>query len=131
MYNNTFRDLDLSKIKLTLKIEIEDTDTVNIKVVFVKHECLNKPNYGILRDYGIDFTVWTSSSFLFDERQLRLPDGKNINSVLNTSFKFKNEIERKDTLKKLYTTLHKWSNKNSEYKEKGEVVLDEEYWYVL
>lgn len=126
-----FRDIDLSKVKLSLKIELSDNDLVKIKIVFVKPDCLNKSNYGIFRDYELDYTVWTSSSFLFDARQLRLPDNRNINLSLKSSCKFSSETHRKESLKKLYTTLHKWSNNISEYKDKGEVILDDEYWYVL
>lgn len=131
MSKNTFKSIKINDIKLSLKIEFEKENSVKINLITVKQDSLNKDNFGICRDYEEDFSVWSHSSFLFDERQLRLPDEKNLKSSLCTIYKFDNEEQKKKTLKKLYNTLHYWSNKNSNYKDAGEVVLDDEYWYVL
>lgn len=127
----SFRDVDLSKVKLSLKIDLIDNNAVNIAIIIIKGEILKKENFGIFRDYDKDFSVWSSSSFLFDYRQLRLPDIKHVGTQLKTHAVFKDDEQRKVTLEKLYTSLHKWSNKISDYGDEGKVILDEEYWYVL
>lgn len=131
MSKKTYKNLNINDIKMTLKFDFQKDNTVQIKILFIKQECLNKDNFGIYRNYDDDFSVWTMGEFLFDERQLRLPDLKNLKGDVSTSFKFKNEEQKKITMKKLYSALHYWSNKISDYKDGGEVVLDDEYWYVI
>lgn len=131
MSKKTFRNVNINEIKLSLKFEFEKENNIKVKIIFVRQEYLKKDNFGIYRDYENDFSVWTCGTFLFDERQLRLPDVDNIKSTVTTSFTFKNEEQKKETLKKLYSALHHWSNKNSDFKDAGEVVLDDEYWYVI
>lgn len=131
MSKKTAKDVDLNKIKLSLKFDFKKENTVQVKIILVKEDFLKKENYGIYRDYKTDFSVWSFGEFLFDDRQLRLPDIRNVSENLSSSFKFENEQKVKETLKKLYTTLHHWSNINSDFRDQGEVIMDEEYWYVL
>ena len=125
------KDLNIKDIKLSLKFEFRKNNEVDIKLVFIKQTCLKYEQFGIYRDYEKDFSVWTCNTFLFDDRQLRLPDEKNIDSNMKTTCVFRDEEHKRQTLKNLYGALHNWSNKNSGFKDKGEVVLDDEYWYVL
>jgi hypothetical protein len=131
MKKKTFKDININEVKLSLKFKFISDDTVNIKLFFVQQKCLKKEHFGIYRDFENDFSVWSYGTFLFDERQLRLPDLKNLKGDVSTSFKFKNEEQKKITMKKLYSALHYWSNKISDYKDGGEVVLDDEYWYII
>lgn len=131
MKKKTFKDININEVKLSLKFKFISDDTVNIKLFFVQQKCLKKEHFGIYRDFENDFSVWSCGTFLFDERQLRIPDEKNIDGSIQSTCKFRDEKHKRDTLKKLYSALHHWSNKNSDFTDKGEVILDDEYWYVL
>ena len=131
MSKKTFRNINIADIKLSLKFDFKEENNVEIKIIFVKQDYLKKEKFGIYRDYANDFSVWIFDTFVFDDRQLRLPNIDNVHTSFTTKYKFKSEEQKKETLKKLYSALHHWSNKNSDFKEPGEVVLDDEYWYVI
>lgn len=124
-------NVDLTKVILSLKVELKKDSDVNISIVMFKEHLLKKENFGIYRDFEKDFTVWISSNFIFDDRQLRLPGKNYINSTLKCKRVFYSDIERKKTLEKLYTTLQHWASKMSNFSTNGQVVLDDEYWYVM
>ena len=90
----------------------------------------NNNNKFFYKDPKLNFTVWSKSTFFFDDKQLRLPQMDSINSGFKFTYKFESESKRKNTLHKLYKTLNNWSNLYFHDDTSNRVTLDEEYWYI-
>ena len=130
MYSKPDNDINLLKLKLCLNIELKNDNGINISIITIKDDILKRQDSGMYQDFTNDFTVWRYSEFMFDERQLRLPERKHL--VYGKVIKkfFPNNNSRKKTLKKLYNALHMWSKVNSDFNDKGKVIIDGKYWCV-
>jgi hypothetical protein len=134
--------------KMVLKICLEGKSSVRITIASINKDFIRKKgknDYFFFQDEDCKFTIWSTQDFIFNERQLRLPDDQNLCENIVYLHEFKHDIERYEVLKKLYITLRGWSremdrqlknytfnnflqNSNKKYNNKVTVVGD--YWYV-
>ena len=125
-------------MKLQLKVELFGFQSVQITLVYICDEALKdhttKDNKIFQDDNGI--TIWSFSDFIFDNRQIRLPQRNQVLTRLKHSHQFKSEEERYEVLKKFYSTLTKWSlntkmfpNTNTDIKKR--IIINQEYWCVI
>lgn len=126
-----------SSPKLVLKINLEGKSAVKIQLVavnkdFIKTDKTN--NYNYYKDIDKDFVIWSTQDFIFNERQIRLPDELNLTEEMVCTYDFKHDIERYDTLKKMYQTLQVWSQEMDQFfrimKKKDRVIVEGDYWYI-
>ena len=127
-----------SGAKIVLKVELCGSCSTNIQLVSINKDYVKKENSNDFKYYKneiYDFVLWSTQDFIFDNRQLRLPDEKNIKKVMSHTHIFSNDKERYAALKKLYNTLGEWAKTidisngivSSNWKK---IILAGEYWFV-
>ena len=125
-------------MKLQLKVELIGFKSVIMTLVYICDEALRDPttreNKIFCDDNGI--TIWSFSDFIFDNRQIRLPQRNQVLTRLRHSYQFKTEEERYEVLKKFYQSLNRWSldttlfpNTNTDIKER--ITINKNYWCVI
>jgi len=125
-----------SSPKLVLKINLEGKSAVKIQLVavnkdFIKTDKTN--NYNYYKDIDKDFVIWSTQDFIFNERQIRLPSENHIKEEMVFTYNFKHDMERYDTLKKMYDTLIDWSFQMDMFSTKtknNDIVVTGDYWFV-
>lgn len=125
-------------MKLHLGVKLIGDKIVEMTIVYICDEAIKeqwtKENKIFQDDNGI--TIWSFSDFIFDNRQIRLPQKNMVLSRLKHKHQFRSEEERYEVLKKFYTTLTKWSlntkmfpNTNTDIKKR--VIMIDDYWTVI
>ena len=125
-------------MKLQLGIKLIGDKTVEMTLVFICDEALKDhrtTDNKIFQD-GNGIIIWSFSDFLFDNRQIRLPQRNRVLDKLKHQHKFKTEKERYEVLKKFYHTLNKWSlntkmfpNTNTNITQR--VTINQGYWCII
>lgn len=132
----------LSNLKITpkivLKVQFLGEYSTRIELMLVNKEYIKKlgtNDFQYYRNGTYDFILWSTQNFIFDKRQIRLPDEMNLMKNMSHVHIFRNNKERYDTLKNMYKTLERWSIHVDSirgikpiYDKK--VKLDGEFWYV-
>jgi len=125
-------------MKLQLGVKLIGDKTVRMTIVYICDEAMTnhtiKDNKIFQDDNGI--TIWSFSDFIFDNRQIRLPQRNKVLTRLKHTHQFKSEEDRYETLKKFYHTLNKWSlntkmfpNTNTSITKRVNIYND--YWYII
>lgn len=131
---------ELNPIKLVLNVTLGSNSSVKLQLIRIHKDYVKKietNDYMYYRNEAAGFIVWGTQDFLFDNRQLRLPDERNISEIMEYTYVFSNDQERYNTLKKMVETLDKWSqymdytNDKVYDKVTNNVVLTGDYWYVI
>ena len=123
--------------KLVLKIQFIDISSIKMDLVFLNKKYIkneNENNYQYFKNNIDDYILWSAQDFIFDKRQIRLPDETNLSKVMTHVCIFENHKEKYHTLKKLYNTLTSWSEYDDDviYSDKKEKIkLKGKYWYVF
>lgn len=127
--------IDINLTKAIFRIEfIKNTHNVTLHLVSVNKEYLyniKDNNYKLFRNNDIDYSIWSCSEFLFERYQLRLPSITYMDSKVSSTCYFNSEESKKTSLRKLYVTLHGWGDSFSKDNKLTEVIMDDEYWYVM
>ena len=126
-------------MKLQLKVDLIGEKSVEITLIFVSEEAmLNEWNTDnkIYQDKEKDITIWSFSQFIFDERQIRIPQRNRLFERLKHEHKFKSDQERYETLKKYYYALNMWAlntklfpNTNTDITNR--VIINDNHWSVI
>ena len=122
--------------KMVLKINLEGISAVKMQLVAINKDCVKSKkdnNYNYYKDIDSEFVIWSTQDFVFNERQIRLPDELNIKDLMVFTHKFKHDMERYDTLKKMYDTLIDWSFQMDMFSTKtknNDIVVTGDYWFV-
>lgn len=124
--------------KMVLKVKFQGKFSVSIDLVSINKDYVKKPrinNYMYYENKDNKFVLWSTQDFIFDERQIRLPDENNIADVMSHTHIFPNDKARYATLKKLYNTLNGWSKSDDLQKgrfvnKENRIVLAGDYWFV-
>jgi len=128
---------NLRLAKLILKVNFEGKSSAKIQLISIHTDFVRKSNTNDFMFYkNDDFVIWSTQDFLFDERQIRLPDELNICAEMAHTYIFSHDQARYETLKKMYDTLNKWSQR-VDYMQgrvnlqcQNKVVMAGDYWYV-
>ncbi|MFW6226128.1 MAG: hypothetical protein ACOC3V_04150 [bacterium] len=131
--------LDNSPIKLVLIVELINEKTAKIRISSINKDFVRKytdNDFMYHRDSKTDFIIWSAQDFIFDRRQLRLPDEKNIKDNMVHIYNYHSEKDRYESLKKMYKTLENWSktidyNRKIRLKKKQHIISTGKYWYVM
>lgn len=129
--NVTFENIDIHKIKFTLEFEFLTNRSLKIKVYYINKECLKKENFIRYNNDRENMIIWSFGKFLIDRRQLCLPGWNDKVNQPTCTVGFRNEKEMKDTLRKIYLNLLTWSGLNSKGEHDGNILLNNDHWYVL
>ena len=124
--------------KIVLKIQLHGEFSTNIELISINKDFVKKNNsndFKYYRNNFNDFVLWSTQDFIFDNRQLRLPDEKNIKEKMEHTHLCNSDKERYAILKKLYNTLEDWSkmvdmNKGVYVGNKKKVIIAGDYWFV-
>lgn len=124
--------------KIVLKVKFRGRFSVSIDLVSIKKDYVkksNRNNYMYFRHEYSDFVLWSTQDFIFDDRQIRLPDEKHITKHMTHTHVFPSDAARYATLKKMYSTLENWSKVDDMKKgvfagKKCRVILKGNYWYI-
>ncbi len=125
-------------MKLQLKVELFGFTSVKMTLVYICDEAIKDQNVRENKIFEDDngITIWSFSDFIFDNRQIRLPQRNMVLSRLKHCYTFKSEEERYEVLKKFYESLTRWSlntkmfpNTNTDIKRR--IVINQNYWNVI
>ena len=124
-------------MKLQLKVELLKNKIAKITIIYACDEALANNNKQMNKLFIEDnITIWSFSDFIFDDRQIRLPEKRKILRKLSHKHQFKSENERYQTLKKFYKVLNKWSldtslfpNTNTDIEKR--IRIANGYWIVI
>jgi len=124
--------------KIVLKIQLQGEHSTTIELVSVNKDFVKKDksnDYKYYKNEIYDFVLWSQQEFIFDDRQLRLPDEKNIKETMLHTHICSNDKQRYTTLKKLYNTLEDWSkmidmNRGVYVGNKKKVIIAGDFWFV-
>jgi hypothetical protein len=123
--------------KMVFKVKFDSDFSVNIQLVSINKDYVKNPkenNYMYYKDKDANFVLWSTQDFIFDERQIRLPDESNITDVMSHTHVFPNDKARYATLKKMYNTLQNWSKSEDMikgvYVKTNKIVLAGDYWFI-
>jgi len=124
--------------KMVLKVRFRGEFSVRIDLVSINKEYIKKSgtnDFMYYKNNTYDFVLWSTQDFIFDDRQLRLPDEKNITDFMYHTHLFVSDKERYSVLKKIYNTLEDWSknddiNKGRFMGDRKRIVFAGDYWFV-
>jgi len=124
--------------KMVLKVKFLGKFSVSIDLVTINKKYVKKPGTNDFMYYESetnDFVIWSTQDFLFDNRQIRLPDELNLSDPMSHIHVFGSDTERYSTLKKMYSTLETWSKVDDMKRgvfvgKKKKVVLAGDFWYI-
>jgi hypothetical protein len=124
--------------KVVLKVKFQGTGGVYMELVSINKDYVKKEksnDYKYFKNDIYDFVLWSTQDFIFDNRQLRFPDEKNVKQLMSHTHKFGSDKERYATLKKLYNTLEYWSRSMDITQgvlstKTKRVILAGDYWFV-
>jgi hypothetical protein len=98
-------------MKLKLKVELIGDRALTITIIYIADEAMMGGSYidrKVYTNYGV--TIWSFSDFIFDIRQIRLPEnGNRITKGAQFSHTFISDKERYGTMKKYYHVLNEWA----------------------
>ncbi len=98
-------------MKLKLKVELIGDRELLMTIISIADEAMMGNSYidrKVYTNYGI--TVWSFSDFIFDNRQIRLPENENrITKGAQFTHTFISDKERYETMKKYFHVLNEWS----------------------
>ncbi len=124
-------------MKLKIRLDLIGQKSLRITLVNICDEALKDSSSidnKIFMFGGI--TIWSFSDFVFDFRQIRLPQRNKLIDKPYHICHFKSDKERYETLKKYYITLNRWAlntrlfpNTNTVIKKR--VIIDDKYWTVI
>lgn len=125
--------------KMVLKIRFVGQSSVKMQLVSINKDYVKKKhsnNFNYFQDPGNEFVVWSTQDFVFNERQIRIPDEEHIEELMIHTHEYKHDMERYDALKKMYITLQNWADEMdfrtpyyiSEGKQK--VIVAGDYWFI-
>ena len=124
---------------MVLKVQLSGLASAKIELVSVKkiyiNDIINK-NFMYNTDEINDFVIWSTQDFIFNERQLRLPDNTNIKKTMVHTHKFIHDQDRHDCLKKMYDALNRWSKTQDFVKfnktppDINKLLICGDYWFV-
>jgi len=123
--------------KLILKVKFQGKFSVNIELVSINKNYVKRidsNDHMYYKNETYDFVLWSTQNFIFDNRQIRLPDEMNIAPLMTHTHIFGSDKERYATLKKMYNTLKDWSRtddmKKGKFTGKKRIVFSGDYWFV-
>ena len=122
-----------------LKVQLQGLASAKIELVsvnkaYVKGTTTN--NFMYCTDEFNGFVIWSTQDFIFNERQLRLPDNTNIEKTMMHTHKYKHDEDRHDSLKKMYDALNRWSKIQDFVKfnktptDMNKLLVSGDYWFV-
>jgi len=125
-------------MKLILKVDILGNTSVKMTIVQIAHEAIKRTqsiDSLIFKDNDCDIIIWSWQDFVFDERQIRLPQENKMMKMTHTQH-FKSDKERYETLKKYYYLLNKWALNtrmfpNTDTDIKNRVRINGNFWQVI
>jgi len=125
--------------KMVLKIKLVGTSSVKMQLVSINKNYVKTPNsnnFNFFQDEENDFVIWSTQDFVFNDRQIRIPDENNIKDLMIHTHDYDHDMHRYDSLKKLYDTLQKWSDEMDlreiflNTSDKKKVIMVGDYWFV-
>ena len=122
-------------MKLILKIKLIGEFTLEMTICAIDKKILKK-NTNVINMTHINknnnIIIWCFQDFIFDERQIRLPDIKNIDNSVKYKHKFKSDIIRKNILQKYMVALKSWSNDKKIFKNtmSSEFRFNGDFWII-
>jgi uncharacterized 2Fe-2S/4Fe-4S cluster protein (DUF4445 family) len=126
--------------KMVLKIKLQGTSAVKMQLVSINKDYVKKKNsndFNFFQDEENEFVVWSTQDFVFNDRQIRIPDENHIEELMVYTHEFEHDMERYDVLKKMYKSLQNWADemdfrtpyfKGSEGRKK--VIIAGDYWFI-
>jgi hypothetical protein len=67
--------------KMVLKIKLQGTSAVKMQLVSINKDYVKKKNsndFNFFQDEENEFVVWSTQDFVFNDRQIRIPDENQI-----------------------------------------------------
>ena len=128
--------------KMVLKIELKGTSSVKMELVSINTKYVRKlktNDFCFFEDEENAFVIWSTQDFVFNERQIRIPDTEHLSNDMSWSHDFKQDDKRYIALKKMYTTLQKWSTEMDDRiltfvsngaRLRKKIVIVDNYWFV-
>lgn len=124
--------------KMVLKVQLGENNSVKIGLISVgKKHITDKNDIGkYYKNESLDFIIWSKQNFIFDERQLRLPESDFVSNDMVHSHEYESEEERYNCLKKLFNSLMTWSAYENYMNDllptpnKDTIIIAGDYWYV-
>lgn len=101
--------------KLVLKVTLVENKSATIEIISAdkkyisSRQALDGNDYKFYRSDYLDFSVWSLQTFVFNERQLRLPDYNFIDGDKSYTHEYVSTIQRKTALRLMFTSLIGWS----------------------
>lgn len=126
--------------KMVLGFEMFGMSVLRVEIILIDKNRVKKietPNdFKFYQDDINRFVIWSSDEFLFDKRQIRIPDSNHVFSKMGHTFVFTSENERRNTLKMMYDSLQRWSefvdsrDKSNKKINGKRVTMVDNHWYV-
>lgn len=126
-------------MKLHLKIELIGDKSLKMTIIHICEEAMissySTGSKVFISPYT-DISIWSYSDFIFDNKQIRLPQRDRLMSRLSHTYQFKSEEERHDVLKKYYHTFGDWASNthlfpNTDRNYKKRVHINDKYWRII
>jgi hypothetical protein len=125
-------------MKLQLEVKLISDKTLQMKLIYICDEAIKDSHSREAKIFQDDngITIWSFSDFVFDNRQIRLPQSNMKLCRTKHTYQFKTEEERYETLKKFYNTLTRWSlntkmfpNTNTNIKKR--ITIIQNFWNII
>jgi len=124
--------------KMVLKVKFQGKFSVSIDLVSINKNYVKKSgtnDFMYYKNEMYDFILWSTQDFLFDNRQIRLPDELHISDPMSHVHVFGSDTERYSTLKKMYNTLEDWSKVDDMKKgvlvgNHKRIIFAGDFWYI-
>jgi hypothetical protein len=126
-------------MKMMLEVDLIGTKVVKISIVQLCEEAMREScslDYRIYVDTKSNFVIWSYGEFLFNEKEIKLPDVTSRTIKKTHTHTFKDEQERYESLKKMYITLNKWALDtrlfpNTQTLIEDRIILNGRYWRII
>lgn len=120
-------------MKIIFKFEFIGEDTLNIKLLHICDSVLNfTDKYDGNYFFDSDIMIFSLGKFMFNERQIRLPQSSEVSYKMEYTHKFNNEEERYRTVKNYFISLNNWSLKSVSNKNvTNRIQMIKNYWSIM
>jgi hypothetical protein len=124
--------------KLWLEITMIGESKLKIKLLMIS-SCVPKQSYEksiSYNDRDTGLVIWSFQDFIFDERQLRIPQTNMLSNNMEHIHDFKSDNKRYTYLKKLHRTLNNWSKDvhvfptNFTYGKQNCIRMEDKFWII-
>lgn len=124
--------------RVVLKIRLLEDQKILLKLFHVDKRFLTIPgDFEYFYSSDINFCIYSNDHLAISHNSIRFPKLSEYKKQQEIEYKFPNEAERHDWLKKFYAILHEWNDSLTKFRNSDDherrntkIILSDEFWVI-